>query len=130
LRHQVLRFGLPETASVYPEDELPTTFHLAATVDTEIVGCITVFPEAFEGEPGWRLRGMATADDRRGQGVGAAMLRDAQRRVVDLGGNLLWCNARLSAAGFYEGCGFGLVGPEFLGEMDIPHRKAVWRSDG
>jgi len=118
---------MPETASVYPEDELPDTFHLAASIDGGIVGCITVFPEAFDDEPGWRLRGMATAEDWRGKGVGAAMLRDAQRRVVELGGHLLWCNARLSAAGFYEGCGFRIVGPEFLAEMDIPHRKAVWR---
>ena len=113
---------------MYPEDELPDTFHLAATTDDELVGCITVFPEAFDGEPGWRLRGMATAEHWRGRGVGAAMLGDAQRRVVELGADLLWCNARLSAAGFYEGCGFRVVGPQFLAELDIPHRKAVWRS--
>ena len=82
LRHRILRLGLPESASWYPQDQTAETFHLAASVDGELVGCITVFPESWEAEPGWRLRGMATAEAWRGKGVGTAMLREAQRRVV------------------------------------------------
>jgi GNAT superfamily N-acetyltransferase len=132
LRQEILRPGLPAQASHYPQDDLQGTVHLAALLGDRVVGCTTLFPEDWlpgpgVAEPGWRIRGMATVPDLRGRGVGSTLVQKAQSIVLDRGGSLLWCNARTVAVDFYRTCGFEIVGEEFLAEMDIPHRKAIWR---
>jgi GNAT superfamily N-acetyltransferase len=92
--------------------------HLAAYDRADrIVGVVAVVPEPMPplhpdepGEPGRRLRGMAVHPEERGQGVGRALLIRVFDGVARLGGGLLWCNARLPAAGFYRKAGFVDVG--------------------
>ncbi|MFI5101189.1 MAG: GNAT family N-acetyltransferase, partial [Actinomycetes bacterium] len=75
VRAAVLRPGLPVDLARYEQDDLPTTVHLAALDDAdEVVGCSTWSPEQWDGRPGWRLRGMATVESVRGQGVGALLV--------------------------------------------------------
>lgn len=117
LRHAVLRPGQPAGASAYPQDDDPETLHLAAYDETgAVVGCATFFPEPLDGEPGWRLRGMATAPAVRGQGYGADLLARGLEELRGRGSPLLWCNARTTALGFYERYGFRRRGEEF----DVP----------
>jgi predicted GNAT family N-acyltransferase len=125
LRHEVLRFGLPVEESVYEQDDLPETVHLAASGGAEIVGVATVFPEAYEGRAAWRLRGMAVAEPVRGSGVGSALLAEVVEVVRRHDGGLLWCNARSAALPFYLAHGFTVVGEEFLAAHGIPHRVAL-----
>ncbi len=65
---------------------------------------------------GWRLRGMATVPEVRGQGFGIALLAACVDHVAVSGGGELWCNARRAAVGFYRRAGFDVVSDEF----DIP----------
>lgn len=127
LRHQILRPGKPLEASHYPQDDVATTRHLAVIQDEEVIACATLTPEPYEGESAWRIRGLATASESRRRGFGTALLNAAQQTVVESGARALWCNARLSATAFYEGCGFALVGQEFTPEASgVPHKVAVW----
>jgi len=84
--------------------------HLAAIEDGTVVGTAIVMREAAPwaqfGEVSWRLRGMATAEDKRGQGIGAAVLSAVLECVEARGGGRLWCSARTSARSFYERAGF------------------------
>ena len=57
----------------------------------------------------WQLRGMATDPAVRGAGAGRALVADGLARVAARGGDLVWCDARVSAAGFYERMGFTVV---------------------
>ena len=145
LRSAVLRAGQPLAASAYPQEHLDSTVHLAAlSPDGAVVGCSTWFPEPPPlgsavpgGEPSspatanrvWRLRGMATDPSVRGQGYGAALLREGLRVAAAGDGELVWCNARVVALGFYEAHGFTAVGPVFNTGEGIPHRVA-WRALG
>mgnify|MGYP003407697792 CR=1 FL=1 len=118
LRRAVLRPGLPAQASVYPEEDHPEVFHLAAR-DLHagtVIGCATFFPQALDGQPGWRFRGMATAAEQRGRGIGSAVLARGIAEVAGRGGRLVWCNGRTNAAGFYQRHGFSKHGEEF----DVP----------
>ena len=126
LRRHVLRPGLPPEESSYEQDELPTTLHLAA-FDGEgvVVGCCTWFPDPLDGRPAWRLRGMATAPEARGRGVGADLVRAGLAAGAERGFDLVWCNARTTAVGFYERHGFEAVGEEFLAVHGIPHYRMV-----
>ena len=82
------------------------------------MGIASLYREARPGGPegGWRIRGMATEPDVRGEGFGAALVVACVEHVAARGGGELWCNARLGAVGFYRGAGFVVAGEEF----DIP----------
>jgi predicted GNAT family N-acyltransferase len=125
LRHAILRAGYPVAESVYTADDLAETVHLAAFDGDEVVGTATLFPEPYEGRPAWRLRGMAVADRWRGRGVGSLLLAEVVGQVRELGGELLWCNARTVALPFYGRHGFATAGEEFLVAHGVPHHVAV-----
>ena len=99
-------------------DEDPATFHLAAqAADGAVVGIVRFSPAPCPWRPlaaaAWQLRGMATDTAIRGSGAGRAMVADGLDRVAARGGDLVWCDARTSAAGFYERMGFTVVTEEF-----------------
>lgn len=127
LRQRVLRPDQRFEETLYPGDEVPSTVHLGAFADDRLVGAVSLYREVRPGAPpgnaegGWRLRGMATAPEARGQGHGQAMLAACVDHVGDRGGGELWCNARTPAAGFYAAGGFEVVGDEFEIEGIGPH---------
>ena len=116
LRGAVLRPNGGEIA--WAGDEDAATFHLAArTPDDRVVGVVRFSPAPCPWRPlaaaPWQLRGMATDATVRGSGAGRAMVEDGLLRVAARGGDLVWCDARTSAAGFYERLGFTVVTDEF-----------------
>ena len=120
LRSVVLRPGVPVEKLVYDGDDSPGALHVAARDEAgQIRGIASLCLEAAPGRPGvvaWRLRGMATAPELRGAGIGRRLLQACFRHVQDEGGGLLWCNARVAALGFYERLGLEREGELF----DIP----------
>jgi predicted GNAT family N-acyltransferase len=115
LRRAVLR---PDGGAVtWPGDEDPATFHLAARIDDRIVGVVRFSaapcPWPTDSGAAWQLRGMATDPAVRGNGAGRALVVDGLARVAARGGDLVWCDARVSAAGFYERMGFTVVTEPF-----------------
>jgi len=133
LRWAVLRTGLPRETAVYPEDSYPGTFHVAAYDERgEVRGCATFFPDVLPGEsaPAYRFRGMGSAPGVRGQGFGGVTLRAGLRECAARGAELVWCNGRTSATGFYQHFGFTAVGDEFTIEPSGPHYVFVTRDLG
>jgi predicted GNAT family N-acyltransferase len=126
LRRAVLRPNLGPDDPL-PGDDLPDGVHIGAIdADGTVVGTCFVFPDPCPWRPdearSWHLRQMATAPDRRGSGVGAAVLAAALDHVRSQGGRLVWCHARETASGFYAAHGFHLHGGVFLDpEHPIPH---------
>src|SRR5438105_3902398 len=108
LRHLVLRPTQPVEATAYPGDHDPETRHLGAMDQGRLVGIASLYRESRAGGPAgaWRLRGMATAADARGLGVGRALLDACRDHVAAHGGGELWCNARRIARSFYAAAGF------------------------
>jgi GNAT superfamily N-acetyltransferase len=129
LRQRVLR---PDSS---PHDPLPgdgqvDAVHIAALDGWKVVGTCFVFPEPCPWRPSdlpaWHLRQMATAEDRRGEGIGAAVLAYATNYVRATGARLLWCNARHGASAFYARHGWHGVGELFTdAEHVIPHLR-MW----
>jgi predicted GNAT family N-acyltransferase len=108
LRAAVLR---PDGGDVvWAGDEDPATVHLAARApDGRIVGVVRFSPAACPWRPAgspWQLRGMATDAAVRGAGSGRALVIAGLDAVAVRGGDLVWCDARVTAAGFYERMGF------------------------
>lgn len=116
LRLLVLRPGgtLKDVQWLHDSDE--GAFHLAVRDGGEIIGVGTFYPEKHKGLKGprpFRVRGMATHPDHRGRGVGGHILRWALEEMRQAGSTLVWCNARMKAAPFYEREGFEAHGEAF-----------------
>jgi GNAT superfamily N-acetyltransferase len=109
LRQRVLRphESLEELASHEP----PGVHAVGAFAGGELIAVGFVCPD---GEPGeWRVRGMATAPEHRGCGVGAAILEQLVDHARAQGATRVWCNARTPALGLYERAGFERESDEF-----------------
>ena len=103
----------------FPGDDDANTAHFGAFRNGELLCVASLYQASFPGEPetaAFQLRGMATAPEARGSGLGTAIVNACVAHVREKGGALLWCNARTSAAEFYRKLGFQIVG----GEFDIP----------
>ncbi|MEV0599630.1 GNAT family N-acetyltransferase [Streptomyces sp. NPDC050315] len=130
LRRSVLRPGLPADAAVYPEDADPGVFHMAAYDGDTLAACATFFPDPVPGEeavPAYRFRGMASSPEARGRGFGAAVLRAGIQEAARRGAELVWCNGRVSARGFYERMGFTTDGATFEIVPSGAHHRFVFK---
>ncbi len=131
LRRAVLRPGWPVGSPMHGDDN-PDAVHLAALdEDGAVVGSCVVLPRACTLRPdepgGWQLRGMATAPELQGQGIGSRLVAAALEEIRHRGGGLVWCDARTDAVGFYQRNGFAAEGAEFRhAESGIPHYR-MWR---
>jgi GNAT superfamily N-acetyltransferase len=121
LRRAVLRGGRPVPL---PGDDDPNAVH-AGVYDGEqllATGNVRREPAPWAPDvPAWRLRGMATAEGHRGQGLGALVLDALVEHCREQGGGELWCNARTPARTFYLRAGFTEVGEEWVDPEIGPH---------
>jgi GNAT superfamily N-acetyltransferase len=130
LRHAELRPERPRSSAEFAGDTETTTRHFGAFLagTSESVGCASFMLQPYEGEPAWQLRGMATRADLVHRGIGTALLRLAE--VVlrnEMGARVLWCNARVGAAGFYRSRGWQLVSNAFEIPDVGPHHRMLRR---
>lgn len=131
LRHRVLRRDLPLDLSYFAGDDDADTVHVALVLDGWARCCVTLMLSTWEGEPAWQLRGMATDDGLRGQGLGARLVPAALAMLPDDGPDRLWCNAREVAIPFYARLGWEVVSDRFEIPLAGPHvRMCARRSVG
>jgi GNAT superfamily N-acetyltransferase len=128
LRQRVLRPHLNPRDVVFPGDDAAESGHFVMKLaDGTVVATGSVLPEESPwGEPGWRLRGMATEESLRGQGLGTQVLLAALDHVRAHGGGLLWFNARVRALPFYHRAGFQTRGEPWEVPLIGPH-IVMWR---
>jgi GNAT superfamily N-acetyltransferase len=119
LRMSVLRPHESGDGPMYPLEDDPATSHFAALAGEEVLAVGSVMADGHPHEPApgdWRVRGMATVPECRGQGFGARVLAALESHAEAEGGKRLWCNARIGARSFYEQAGWVVEG----GEYEIP----------
>jgi GNAT superfamily N-acetyltransferase len=126
LRQRVLRPH--QTVAELIAGTAPESIAFAAFSGGSVVGSALLTREPFPDREidAWRLRGMATAPERQGQGVGGAVLSAAIDYVRTAGGTVLWANARTPAQRFYESHGFQTVG-QIWNDPDIGPHIRMWR---
>ncbi|SMO84374.1 GNAT family N-acetyltransferase [Solitalea koreensis] len=116
LRHKILRPELTSGVCYFPKDNEPGTFHLATVYDGQIisVGTFTKSNLPFFSTPSQcHLKGMATSEAHRGLNAGSMLLKFAIDYLKGNNVELLWCNARITAVGFYKKLGFTEIGDTF-----------------
>ena len=130
LRLEVLRAGMVNQTVHFDGDDDPTTIHLGAfDQDQNNVGVSTWMQRPFplaEEHKALQLRGMATAVNVQGQGIGARLLFAGQSHGREIGAHLIWANARDAALNFYNHHGYSTVGEGFIETVtQLPHHKVV-----
>jgi predicted GNAT family N-acyltransferase len=140
LRTSVLRPHYREgRLAEFDGDEAPTTHHFAIgpvpdgsdSID-EPSGVVSYIqqaaPEGIEARAPWRLRGMAVDPEVRSEGLGSRLLEASLSRlaVLEPSCDVIWCQARMTAADFYAQHGFERTGEPF----EIPQigrHVTMWR---
>ena len=129
LRWRILRGSRPGAPVVFPEDSRPGAFHLAVHQDDAVLAVASFSTEATPYRPrrsAVRLRGMAVDEPFQQHGIGRLLVTTVIDRLRSGGVDVLWCNARDSAAGFYARLGFKVEGDGFvLPESGIAHHVMV-----
>lgn len=130
LRRAVLRPKVTIAEMAMPGDQSPDTSYLAVPAldgDRAVLGCVRLEPVPcpwpvapdVSARASWQLRAMATDPSVRGAGLGRLLVEAAVDHVADRAGDLIWCNARVGAEGFYARMGFRTVTDRFL-VHDVP----------
>ena len=129
IRHKVLwphKSCLEEC--VLDTDHLENAFHVGVWRHTELISTGSFFPQQhphFSQGIQYRLRAMATKSGHHGMGSGRALLEYGLRILRQRNTELLWCDARLGAVGFYERLGFQLRDEIYQVPQIGPH-KLMW----
>ena len=131
LRHLVLWPHMPNPEScVIDIDHREDARHIGAFKDGEIVGVCSLFdmrtpklPDAKQ----YRMRVMATHPNVRGMGAGKAVVEAALETVASLQKEVLWCDARKVALGFYSRLGFEEIDAWYDVPNIGPHKLMFYR---
>ncbi|MES2265541.1 MAG: GNAT family N-acetyltransferase [Bacteroidota bacterium] len=107
LRSEVLYPNQPVNSMIMEEDE--QGYHFGAFEDNKLVGAVSLFKHADD----WQFRKLAVVAATQKRGIGTQLLAYITGFVERENGTKIWCNARLSATGFYEKLGYSRVGEEF-----------------
>src|SRR5258705_8069662 len=103
LRHAVLRPGRPVETALFAGDDLPSTTHFGAFRNGQLLCIASLFEAKLPEEPGVpaiQLRGMATAADSQQTDLDQTLVLGCATFAQEKRARLLWCNARVYAAGF------------------------------
>lgn len=84
-------------------------YHFGAFEDNKLMGVVSLFKHADD----WQFRKLAVVADGQGKGIGTQIINYITGFAEREHGTKLWCNARLSATGFYEKLGYTKVGEVF-----------------
>lgn len=106
-------------------DDLSGTFHVGAFKNGELVSIGTFLiqkNEKFKEKIQYRLRAMATSPVVRGENFGKKIIDFALEELQNRKVELLWCDAREFALGFYEKMGFTVVGDFYDVPKIGPHK--------
>jgi len=117
IRKEVLRKNI-DLPYKFNGDFDEKTFHLGAFKNKELVGVVSFMKASLNDvdENQYQLRGMATLPKVRGEGFGKLLIDEGVRILQDMNIEIVWCNARIKAVGFYQKNAFKVEGELF----DIP----------
>ena len=116
IRQQMLRPGLEIDHCKFQNDEDDNTIHLGAFIEGRLVSVASFYfnnNPRFNEDVQYQLRGMATLPEHQNQGFSRELLKFGFPLIKRNFCQLVWCNARLNAEGFYKKTGFEAIGNTF-----------------
>lgn len=108
VRHRVLWPDKDPSYCVVEGDN--EAWHFGALVEQQLVAVASLFINGNQA----RLRKFATLDELQGKGIGTRLMQFMIQHLHDNNIEMLWCDARQSASGFYQRFGLTVEGKSFL----------------
>ncbi len=90
-------------------DEDNNGIHFGAFTDEALVGIISLFQQGTS----FQFRKLAVLPDLQKMGIGNSLLNQVEEYAQSEAGSKIWCNARVSAIGFYLKAGYAHTGKLF-----------------
>ena len=90
-------------------DEDQYGIHFGAFTDNKLVGIISL----FQTDRSFQFRKLAVLSEYQKMGIGNTLLQRVEEFAENEGGTVIWCNARVSAIGFYIKAGYKHTGKLF-----------------
>lgn len=119
LRDKVLRQPLGLSFSQEELDAEGNQFHVAALIDEQIVGCMSLLPIDNKH---LKMRQVAVDEGQRGQGIGTRLVSYAEEFAIKKGFCCIELHARKDSKQFYDELAYSTISDEFT-EVGIPHYK-------
>ena len=97
-------------------DDQAGAFHLGSYKGDKLICIASFFKQSqakFSHTNQYRLRAMATLSSAQNTGAARALLNTAFQILKEKDQDLLWCDARIIATGFYEKLGFEKLGDRY-----------------
>jgi len=119
LRHQILRPHQSIDDCKYNGDRDSFTKHFGTYLDNKLVGIVSIYKSPLnhiQDKNCWQIRAMAMDISVRKKGYAKDILKKAEDYAIKNGAHYIWCNARVSALGFYEKNNYKIYGKEFYVE--------------
>ena len=130
LRHQVLWPHIENVENcVIDIDNRVDAIHLGTFDGERLVSVGSLFEmrsDKLEHRFQYRLRAMATDPDFRGRSAGKILINKAVEILEGLNCEVLWCDARLHATGFYSSLGFKKL-EEIYQVKNIGPHQFMWK---
>ena len=112
-------------------DLYQSTFHIGAIDDDDnILGTATFINENndnFSDIVQYRLRAMATHPSARGTGLGKDIVLNGIEKLKQKKVDIVWCDARIEATGFYDKMGFKTMGDIYEVPEIGPHKLMYYQ---
>jgi predicted GNAT family N-acyltransferase len=129
LRHLVLWPHIAkEEDCIIDIDQRADAIHLGTWANGRLVSIGSLFEmksPKLQFEKQYRLRAMATHPDFMGKNAGRILINKACEILKEKGIEVLWCDAREAAIGFYSALGFQLLDETYEVPCIGPH-KFMW----
>jgi len=100
IRHNVLWPDKPPLFCKVEGDD--TAYHYGYFIAEELVCVASIFIDDDNVSISARLRKFATLEQYQGQGIGTQLIKHVINELKSLNVNYLWCDARITAIGFYQ----------------------------
>jgi ribosomal protein S18 acetylase RimI-like enzyme len=116
IRQAVLREGKPFEKCVFEGDKRADTFHFGIFEKEKLLGILSLIANKnpfFDSKNQYQLRGMAVLPEAQGRGLAKMLLKKSEERLSKEKTEILWCNAREKAVGFYAKHQFEIHGNAF-----------------
>jgi len=107
IRHEVLWPNKPVSFCKVEGDE--TAKHFGVFVKDQLVAVASIYINGTSA----RLRKFATLPDFQGHGLGSKLIIDILNQLKEQNIEMFWCDARVTAIGFYQKLGMKQQGNEF-----------------
>lgn len=116
IRHQVLWQHKSLDNCGIDIDDHSDAFHLGVYKEGQLVCVASFFNQSqtqFLHQNQYRLRAMATLTKAQNTGAAKVLLSAAFKRLIANKQEILWCDARIKATGFYKKLGFKKIGDSY-----------------